>query len=286
MPEAQTIEKAYLQEVTWTQDNAVPVGEKIKVQFNPQTLKLSFTNQKTGGDQRGSSAIQFLGKSATKLSLDLLFDVTAPLADGTVKQDVRELTQSVVDFLKPKKKIGEQYIPPGVRFGWGSFLFDGVMDSVNETLEFFSNEGKPLRATVSIALSRQDIYFKIERSTVSGAPAVPGTLPVIETRTGDTIQQMAARAGSRYADWIPAALANNIENPRQLTPGTLLDLSAGTSQRRRMPGGLNAEAALEAGKQLLGDPSRALNEALGSRSVEALGLQAARELRNRITNPR
>ena len=157
MPDTESIEKITLEEIAWNKDGGireVAGGKSLKAQFNPKTLKVSFTNQKVGGDQKGGSAIQFVGKGTTKLSLDLLFDVTVPV-DGTVRNDVRELTREVAFFMKPKR-VNDQFVPPGVRVKWGSFLMEGIMDSVNETLEFFSSDGRPLRATVSIAMTRQD----------------------------------------------------------------------------------------------------------------------------------
>ena len=231
MPDEQEITKAVLQEIGWTDDwepKEMPDGKEVTVQFNPQSLKVSFANQKAGGDQKGGGAIQFVGTGTTKLSLDLLFDVTAPLgADGAMEPhgDARYLTQDVAHFIKPvnkaktkkkKKDEADKYIPPGVRFIWGSFIFEGVIDSINETLELFSNKGKPLRATISISLSRQDIFFPRLPET-GGA----GTESLTEAQEGDTMQSIAAREGSSD-DWQDMAAANNVENPRQVEPGTQL----------------------------------------------------------------
>ena len=135
-----------------------------KVQFNPDSLKVSFSNSlKTneGGDQNGPQAIQFAGAGTTKLSVTLYFDVTAALpAELPQVNDVRKLTQRVAYFITAAKTgsgRSTQYVPPGTRFIWGSFQFDGVMESMEETLEMFSADGRPLRASVAIALTRQEI---------------------------------------------------------------------------------------------------------------------------------
>ena len=61
----------------------------VTVQFNPETLKVTFANQivqgSGAGDQRGSPARQFVGAGTTKLSLQLWFDVTAYPA-GTARR--------------------------------------------------------------------------------------------------------------------------------------------------------------------------------------------------------
>jgi hypothetical protein len=237
MPQPQTVAKAELREIVWGDDQQareVNPNNPVVVQFNPETLKVAFANQKAGGDQRGGSAVQFVGRGTTKLTLELWFDVTAPLPQGTAPpeggaqpvRDVRRLTKRVADFITPKKVQGEQdkWIPPGVRFLWGTFLFDGVMDSINETLEYFSNDGRPLRASVSISITKQEIQFQFgaERPPGANGAPTPGTQPQQPARAGDTVQKIAGRAG-RPNDWKAIAAANNIENPRQPGTGTLLN---------------------------------------------------------------
>ena len=43
--------------------------------------------------------------------------------------------------------------------------------------------------------------------------------------SGSTLQGLAAAAGGTGVDWQGIAAANGIENPRQLVPGQLIDLS-------------------------------------------------------------
>ena len=223
MPDQQVIEKAYLQKVTWGRDHtATTQGNQLKVQFNPQTLRVSYSNQKAGGRQPAGSAVQFVGSGSTQLTVELVFDVTAPLPDGSTHTDVTDLTQPVVAFIKPESQQQTSggrsrtvFVPPGIRFGWGTFLFDGVVDSVNETLEFFSNEGKPLRATMELRISRQEITLR-----PAGA-GTPGTAPQATVAPRETLQQLADRLG--LAAWQPVAASNNVENPRQPPPGTTVD---------------------------------------------------------------
>jgi len=229
MPEPERLLKAELREISWDQQQQVQeTGKVVPVQFNPETLKVSFSNQSAGGDQRGGSAIQFVGAGNTKLSFDLWFDATVPQPDGSTVDDVRELTKEVVYFITPKES-GEKdkFIPPGVRFLWGTFLFEGIVDSINENLEFFSEEAKPLRASISLGLSQQEIQFKFGNQGSPGLPTTPspGTEPLQQAQEGDTVQDVAAREGSPD-DWPAIAEANDVDNPRQLPPGTPIDARA------------------------------------------------------------
>jgi len=232
MPQPAQLLKAQMQEITWNDNQEVQdAGEAFPVQFNPETLKVAYSNQSAGGDQRGGAAVQFVGQGTTKLSFDLWFDVTAPAPDrpSDGQDDVRKLTEKIVNFIRPKQSdTAGKFIPPGVRFLWGTFLFEGVVDSINESLEFFSEQGKPLRAKVGMALSKQDIQFKFgnQSSPGLGTSPSPGTTPQQPAREGDSVQSMSARDG-KQDNWQKIANQNNIDNPRFIPAGTPINLTAG-----------------------------------------------------------
>lgn len=202
-------------------------GQTVKVQFNPESLKVTFANQLVqpqGGDQAsGTAGRQFVGAGTTKLGLQLWFDVTAMEEDPV--DDVRRLTQKVIYFMTPQKSDADpkKLAPPAVRFVWGSFMFDGMVDGLEQTLEFFSPEGKPLRANITLTLSQQ----KILEATFDTPPAQTGQKPMKSAKSGDSLQNMAAKNGKD--DWQSIASANGIEDPLRLAPGQLVDLNAGIS---------------------------------------------------------
>ena len=233
MPDSQKLEKAELRELDAEFKNEINTDKKCQVQFNPETLKVSFANQVAtpsgAGDQKGTPARQFVGAGTTKLSLQLWFDVTAPMPPEQEKeQDVRKLTAKVAYFITPKPE-GDKFVPPAVRFIWGSFQFDGIMESMEESLEFFSSDGRPLRASVTINLTQQKITEFTFRATAGpGAKPSPGTRPLTPAPQGKSVQSMADSQG-KGDNWQDIASANNIENPRLLQPGQLLDLNASAS---------------------------------------------------------
>jgi hypothetical protein len=112
--------------------------------------------------------------------------------------------------------------PPSVKFQWGSYAFSGVMDSMDETIDLFSPDGIPLRASVSITLSKHDLAFEFA-SGATGAPNSTGTTPLTTAKAGDSLQQLAASAG--ISNWQGVAQANGISNPRMLQTGTMINLS-------------------------------------------------------------
>jgi hypothetical protein len=215
---------------------------RVTVQFNPETLKVSFANQivpssnsGAGSGERDTAATQFVGKGTTKLSVLLWFDVNAVLPQAKAGvTDVRQLTKEVAYFITPQPASQDQTkrVPPAVRFRWGTFQFDGIVDAMEESLEFFSADGKPQRASVTLSLSQQAIQFAFAKPAAAGPGGIGlggidlsiGTRPLVTASAGDSVQQLAADLG-RAGDWQAIAAANGIDNPRQLQPGQLLDLN-------------------------------------------------------------
>jgi hypothetical protein len=227
VPETGSLAKAKLVQIELADGDAASretnADATVTVQFNPETLKVTYSNTMEGGDQSGGAAIQYVSKSSTKMSVELWFDAAA-LAD---EDDVRRLTKKVNHFITPIPQ-GEGMAPPAVRFTWGSFLFEGVMDSMDETLEYFSADGRPLRAKVSISITSQEIQFH-EPPPPSSGGSVPGTAPQRQAQEGDSLQGMVGRDRGRGAGaegWQAVAAANGIENPRRLEPGSFVDLNA------------------------------------------------------------
>jgi hypothetical protein len=245
MPDVGQLAKAELVELDANFKNELKPGKKTVVQFNPDSLKVSFANQIAtppgSGDQNGPQAMQFVGAGSTNLAVTLNFDVTSELPQGLPQtNDVRQLTQLVAYFITPKgdpENAPTKFIPPAVRFLWGSFQFDGIMESLEETLDLFSFEGRPLRASVAISLSQQKItLFKFNSAnqppaaTLQGGQA-PGTAPMTEAPSGSSLQNLVANQSGlgAGADWQSIALANGIENPRMLQPGQLINLNPPTA---------------------------------------------------------
>lgn len=221
-------------------------GHQVEVQFNPESLKVTFANQLVqpeGGNQAaGNAGRQFVGAGTTKLALQLWFDVTAMEKDPV--DDVRRLTQKVIFFMTPQKSEAEpdKLAPPGLRFQWGSFLFDGMVEGLEETLEFFSPEGKPLRASINLTCSQQKILeakFEGEgRVPTKPGKAPPGQAPLKAAKQNESLANLAGKQGKK--DWQGIAAANGIEDPLRLSAGQLVDLNAGFS----VDGGLSAGASL------------------------------------------
>jgi hypothetical protein len=227
------VTKAYLIEIQHYTTDITQKEEgtnRVEVQFNPETLKLSFSNRNTGGDQPNAGSSQHMGPLTSQLSLELLFDTTE------AGSDVREKTRQVARFIIPRVGPGQQgsnRTPPRTRFQWGTFLFEGIVQGMEETLDYFSAEGVPMRATISLTIKSDHVVFLIDqiRGGVRAGLSIEGvgiTSPLNLARPGDSLQRLAGRAG-QSANWKAIASANGIDDPLRLPPGALVNLNAGRS---------------------------------------------------------
>jgi hypothetical protein len=245
----QNLAKAILQEIS-TGKNPKPINsdKDCPVQFNPESLKVSFANQISKPEgapaKKGKPPTQFVGQGTTKLSLQLWFDVTALIPPEQKEEtDVRNLTKKVSYFITPKPgESAEKMIPPIVRFSWGSFQFDGIMESMEESLEFFSSDGRPLRASVSVGLTQQEITEVKPLPITPPGVQMPPTRPLTQAPAGSSVQGIADSQG-KGDNWQDIAAANNIENPRMLQPGQLLDMNASVGASVSVGGSVQAGAS-------------------------------------------
>lgn len=212
---------------------ALPGGTPLEVHFNPLSLVYSVENsvaQQSGDPKKAQYVAQFSGK----LTMDLQFDTT------DTGSDVRTYTNQVAMFMQasanasaaaqnaapPSANGGNSQgpppkAPPVLKFQWGTYVFQGIMDSFKETIDFFSADGVALRALVSIGLSRQDQVFD-EGADLSG-PTDSGSL--VPTSSSDSALSLATRGGDPTAARQLGA-ANGLESLR-FTGGASLQVGGG-----------------------------------------------------------
>ena len=213
-------------------------GLKVPAHFNPQSLRVDYRTTGFAGTVKCKQQVEKQEVVAQQtgygsdLSMELLFD-TSQSGD-----DVRGTTLKIVEMIQPcAANAGTANMAqplPIVRFSWGTFLFVGTISSMNETLDLFSEQGVPLRATVNLSMSEvaleRDTIDNSGAGTVSmagqslGAGAAIGTTPLTLSQAGDTLQNLVGRLASG-GSWKAIANVNNIDNPRLIQPGTVLNLN-------------------------------------------------------------
>jgi len=189
---------------------------KVQVHFNPESLDITFTNSVEKG--RKNQPAQVSGTETTaQLSMELVFDTTL---NGI---DVRIETNKLARLMDPaqqtpRRNKNSRKIPSIVIFQWGTIWFEGYINSYREMIDFFSSEGVPLRATVTLSMTQQQRDFEPNTSVqfnnnVTGGDVSPHhNTPV--TRIGSNKSVADAVKAGNSATARNLATVNGIENMR------------------------------------------------------------------------
>lgn len=212
------LEKAYFQTEL---DNV-----KIAFLFNPESLKLTFSN-KWEGDKilgGGDDALKFGGVSPATMSFEIWFDTTS------TGKPVTTYTGKLLNAMEPSQdlpgtnEVSNNKRPKYVKFFWGSGFKTPPMMITEAGVDFnyFASDGTPLRAKVSLSLKqfRDDPSFTRQNPT-SGTPQPH---KVHRVQPGETLDRISARYYGDATMWRPLAAANGIEDPLALRPGSLLSI--------------------------------------------------------------
>ena len=184
-------------------DGAGAGGPPFDVQFNPASLEYTISNE--FDDRNGNNgARQFVKKSSAKLTMTLVFDTT------DVGTSVRDVTANIANLLQPTQD-GTKKAAPKIQFGWGTYSFNGVAEQFKETIDFFSADGVPLRSSIALTLSSQEVEFQSNKS-----PS-----PAVDRSTQDPV---SAPSGAS-----PADVSNALGDPRAAR--TIADANGASSLR-------------------------------------------------------
>jgi hypothetical protein len=249
---SQTLESAYLQRMVRRESTGkngkatlVQEGDPIRVQFNPTSLRLTYTNNiDRGGVTTLNQRKQNPSAESATLNFDLEFDTAEERTEeGPV--DVRTRTADIRQFVEPSPQRPKEP-PPLLQFLWG-FSFVGIVTQLVEDIDFFSPEGRPLRAKASVTM--KEVRLDMEAKTVgngartsdnatppgkpSPASGAPGSAPASNpdraamAQAGESVQQLLARLNADPTAW--RAAMTGLDNPLSLPAGAQVQLAEGAS---------------------------------------------------------
>lgn len=184
-------------------------GERfaVPVHFNPASLQYTVANTlKEQG--KGAKKKQYVSQTTAKLTMDLVFDTT------DTGEDVRVTTNRMAKLLQPVGAGGGKNVPPTVRFSWGAYAFTGMVEQYKETLDFFAAGGIPLRASINLTLSSQDVVFDSGTASPASVDANLNAEPVL-AQAGTTPR---GRAGRRAWPTPRATRAPHAPSPPPTAP--------------------------------------------------------------------
>lgn len=282
-------------------DDKPDLDNAIEVQFNPTSLRVGLSNSLNTGDQQNSDkAAQYVSSSSSSLSIELIFDtsLTDDYVEQQESQDVRLLTRRIAErFMKPGALLEEdsknRQAPSRCLFQWGAFEFVGILEKFDETLDFFSPEGIPLRATVALTLKESEYQFRNRNADRAdqAMPTISKTGNSDQPGGGENARPVKGGSDDGKGNWRDTALYNGVENPRLPSgseiatppkpPGDLPGMgtaarSAVASAMQSASPGFRYGNASSVGSAIEGAFSHRLDKgAVNSASAE--GLKAARE---------
>ncbi len=199
-------------------------NEKVPCMFNPTDYTFTKTNTWTpvSSEIQNIPNMQFGGGGLATLSLELFFDTyeSHSFTALTVNagDDVRKYTKGLWDMMKV---TGAKKEPPHVRFEWGSYWsFEAVITSLTQKFILFDNDGTPLRANVTIALTqvKDEGQYPKQNPTSGGSPGEH----VHVVREGETLALIAYQEYGDATLWRHIAEQNPIRDPRRLQAGQQL----------------------------------------------------------------
>jgi hypothetical protein len=156
--------------------NQPPADDKlvVTVQFNPTTLSYAIQNTLKPPTPNAKPA-QYVAQATAKLEFDLVFDSTH---NG---QDVRHETSRIKKFLiAGEHATPKAAAPPVVVFLWGAFSFRGFIESMRESMDFFSADGVPLRSSVKLSMTAENADAIFTKEKFEGKSGVdPASVKII-----------------------------------------------------------------------------------------------------------
>lgn len=172
---------------------------EITVLFNPNEYKIDRSTSYSFQPVQGENAptVQFNNGNEATLTMDLFFDTSE------TRKDVRDTTKKIVELLDIDAAL---HTPPICTFAWGSLAFTGVFTKVNQRFTMFMEDGKPIRAVLSVTMKEVDTSSLARESSDRTKERV--------LKQGEELWMLAAREYEDPGEWRSIARANNVDNPR------------------------------------------------------------------------
>jgi hypothetical protein len=196
--------------------HAAGVKQAITVLFNPSDLSLDRGSHYASMPVPGLAMpiLQYIRGESDILTVELFLDQTDSGGDIETRLDELESLVKIDSAL---------HAPPVVEFAWSKFSFAGVIASMRERMTLFSEDGRRLRARLTITFrSYKSAEVQLRELKLSS----PDRSHTRVLREGETLAHIANEVYGDPRMWRPIALANRIERPRFIEPGTPLVIPA------------------------------------------------------------
>ena len=217
--------KPQLEKATITPVDGVDKEKTIAVLFNPTEYSIDRSNAYKATPIPGltSPILHFVNGECDQLSMELfLDDYTDPQGPTSLLQKEQDPVGKRLKALAGLLNIDRDlHAPPPVRFNWGPMEFKAVIEKLGRKITKFHPDGTPARASLNITFKeyrtlgeqlrepRRESADKTKRRVVVGR---------------DSLWSMAAREYDDPNEWVRIAIANDLDDPREIRAGDWLFL--------------------------------------------------------------
>ncbi|MCK4797597.1 MAG: LysM peptidoglycan-binding domain-containing protein [Spirochaetes bacterium] len=188
--------------------------EDVEILFNPKEYIIEKKTPWREHDIQGldSPAVEFTLGERKRLSMELFFDTSEE------KTDVREYTDKIEELMMVN---ADEHRPPLLLFSWGKLKFKCVLEDLVQRFTMFTNDGTPIRAILKVLFKE----YSTAASQMKEKPRHSSDhTKRIMLREGETLSSISAREYADPKKWREIANSNNIEDPLNVKPGTILRL--------------------------------------------------------------
>jgi hypothetical protein len=208
-------------------------NKEFTVMYNPNTFSQSYRSVWNSETPEGGTAESqnYRRLESDSVSFEFLFDGTGVSSTGesailtigaSTDTDGEYVQKQIEDFLDITQKINPSTHQPNfLQLSWGTFVFNGVMESAEITYKLFHSSGSPLRATINAT-------FKESVSQAAQAAEARKQSPDLThfrlVEEGETLPLIAKKVYGDPAMYLELARINNINNFRKLKVGQQLVL--------------------------------------------------------------
>ena len=210
--------RATLAVVSNPHTDGMSTASKVEFVFNPSMIDVGASanwEQPTKAGSKKASDPQFKGTTPATMDLELILD------QWDVRNKSRDVIADVntlISWTRPTASTrgSKKPQPPKVRLEWALPWFDCYVISVKATYTMFNENGLPVRATVKVSLKEFGTKDAKQNPT-SGSLAGHQSHLVVE---GDSLPLLAHRYYEKAEYWRGIAIANGIDDPLRVRPGT------------------------------------------------------------------
>lgn len=198
------------------QEFSVDAGASFTLQVNPSRIKYKKEITATskgpiGGQYR---APKYASHKPITFSFDTMLDATGAIPSS------KNIVQQVEDLEKVVYNInGAIHRPNYLKISWGSFVFNGVLDSIDYEYTLFAPSGLPVRVKVSFTLTG---YMDKQQAARKENKQSPDLSRTIILKAGESIPSWCNEIYGDPSYCSEVARINGLAGFRNVQPGTRL----------------------------------------------------------------